>query len=45
MFQIEIIKEWIVATEPQKEIIQWNRRTQIAFINGGAGIGGLVITG
>ena len=45
MFQIEIIKEWMVATEPQKEIIQWNRRTQTFFINGGAGIGILVING
>ena len=35
----------MVATEPQKEIIQWNRRTQTFFINGGAGIGGLVFNG
>ena len=45
MFQIEIIKEWMVSTEPQKEIIQWNRRTQTSFINEGTGTGVLVITG
>ena len=33
----------MVATEPQREIIQWNRRTRTSFINGGAGIGVLVI--